>query len=326
MRNQLLVANERNRDTITYSILIQIIKHLCSGGRLMVHVQGRIDLSSLRLEDLEKLEAALIGHDKKILVISKQKSLAIPKGYSIIKYKTLKETERNRLMERLEKVHISYKHDANYDTAIEAIMRGLIANDIEFSIDEYDIMYRDDIEEYEKEIGNSDRIIMFVVPSYLKSIDCMFEMTQMFANGNIRERIFPVVDMGKIPRNGDTLKQIKDYWQREKERKAEQIKTEPGSSTFVIKELEKIDNILKWMDDFWDYIVHINTGKYEDLIANDAALLIEELKTSHSKITPHIDEKFIPSHDTKPHISRAVNQTGEKSIYIENNTGSITIN
>ena len=226
---------------------------------------------------------------------------------------------------RLEKVHISYKHDDDYKTAIEAIKRGLTANSIAFSIDEYNIMYRDNIEEYEKEIGASDRVVMFVIPSYLKSLDCMFEMTQLFKNGNIRERIFPVVDMEAIPRNGDGLKQIKDYWLKEKIRKSEQIKVEPGGSTFVLREIQKIDDILKTMDDLWEYLVHINTGNYEKLIENDAALLIEKLKNTLPKVAASIDEKFVPSKDTMPAGFRTVTQNGEKSLNIENNYGSIII-
>ena len=69
----------------------------------------------------------------------------------------------------------------------------------------------------------------------------MFEMTQMFKNGNVRERVYPVVDMGNIPRNGDGLMEIKSHWQQEKEKKLEQIKV--GGSDFIIEELKKINNL-----------------------------------------------------------------------------------
>ena len=36
-------------------------------------------------------------------------------------------------------------------------------NDIDFSIDQYDLMYRMSIKEYEKEIGKSDVVILFVI-------------------------------------------------------------------------------------------------------------------------------------------------------------------
>ena len=63
---------------------------------------------------------------------------------------------------------------------MEAIKRGLEKNGIYYSIDVQDIKYRDDIVAYEKEIGSADKVIMFITATYLKSIDCMFEMTEIF--------------------------------------------------------------------------------------------------------------------------------------------------
>lgn len=325
LRNQFLIADERKRDSIVYSLLIQIMKHLCLGKKSVVHIHGKIDLLSLRLEDLYKLDAALTHHDETILVISKQKCMIIP-NENITKVKSLKEPFRYRLMDnRLNKVHISYKHDDAYEDALKAILAGLEKHNIAYSIDKYDIMYRDNIDDYEKEIGVSDRVIMFVIPKYFESLDCMFEMTQMFKNGNVRDRIIPVVDMGKIPRNGDGLTRIKDYWQNEKVRKSRRISTEPGGSTYLLMEIQRIDDIIKTLDNLWLFICRTSTGSYEELIENNAAFLMEELKKTLPKVTAQIDEKFVPSKDTKPTAFREVNQFGEKSIYIENNTGSITI-
>jgi len=132
--------------------------------------------------------------------------------------KSLKRLNQNKFMEnRLKKVYISYKHDKNYDEALEAIRNGLKKNKIDYSIDVLDIKYRDDIVKYEKEIGSADRIIIFIIASYLKSIDCMFEMTEIFKNQDVRERMFPIVDMIPISRNREGLKEIKDYWQEQKD-------------------------------------------------------------------------------------------------------------
>ena len=62
------------------------------------------------------------------------------------------------------------------------------------------------------------------------------------------------------------------------------------------------------------------------MVENDAALLIEELKKTLSKVEVKIDEKFVLSGDTQPSVIRKTTQNGEKSVYVENNTGSIIIN
>lgn len=322
LRNALLGEKIKGRDTVFFSLLVLVMRKLGAEKRTVIHVSSQFDIASLSHEDLSKLNEAIIDCKNPVIIVNKRRTID-----SLIKTISLRETIAvDNKMDRTEVLHISYRHDAAYEDALKSIQIGLEKNGIPYSIDEYDIMYRDNIDDYEKEIGASDKVIMFVIPSYLKSLDCMFEMTQMFKNGNVRERIYPVVDMGGIPRNGDGLKQIKDFWQEEKIRKSEQIKTEPGGSSFVMQEIEKIDDIILTLNAFWGFICRDFTGKYEQLIENDAVLLIEELNKTWPKESSLIDENFVPSDDTKPAGFRAVVQHGEKSVYVENNTGTININ
>ena len=227
---------------------------------------------------------------------------------------------------RLKKVYISYKHDKNYDEALEAIKRGLKKNDIYYSIDVQDIKYRDDIVAYEKEIGSADKVIMFITATYLKSIDCMFEMTEIFKNEDVKNRVFPVVDLQPIPRNRNGLKEIKDFWLKQKVNASVQMQTEFGCSDYVINELSKINAIIKALDEFWDYLVHINTGSFKDLLSNDAALLMEEIQRVTARKTAELDEGIVSMGENQPTAIRQITQSGEKSVYVENNTGTININ
>lgn len=321
LRKYLLTGTAKNRDSILFALLTLVMRNVSAERKVVIHIRGRFDLTSLTDDEVSLFDAALDDHGNPIIVINKQRT--VNPLIKTISLKGNKYTYQN--MNRIEMLHISYKHDDAYEDVMKAIRTGLEKNGIPYSIDEYDIMYRDNIDDYEKEIGASSMVIMFVIPSYLESLDCMFEMTQMFKNGNVRERIFPVVDMGDIPRNGDGLKKVKDFWQKEKVRKSEQITTEPGSSSFVIQEIQKIDDVIKTLDDLWFFICRGFTGKFEELIKNDAAMLMEIIKESKPRVVAPIDEKFIPSDDTKPAGFRNVIQNGEKSVYVENNTGTINI-
>lgn len=322
LRNYFLNEPTQRKDTILLSLLALIMRELSLERKTIIHVCGKYDLTSLTRDEVYKLNEAINEGSYPIIVVNKKRTLD-----PLITTVSLKGSKRVISMkERKRVLHISYKHDTDYENVMKSIQAGLEKNNIPYSIDEYDIMYRDCIDDYEKEIGASDRVIMFVIPSYLKSLDCMFEMTQMFRNGNVRKRIFPVVDMGGIPRNGDGLKQIKDFWQEEKIRKSEQIKTEPGGSSFVMHEIEKIDDIILTLNAFWSFICRDSTGKFEKLIENDAVLLIEELNKTWPKEGGLIDENFVPSDDTQPAGFRTVIQNGEKSVYVENNAGTININ
>ena len=329
LRDQLMTADEQRKDVIIYSLAIQILKHFSTSGKAVIHMLGRIDLSSIELEDLDKLNAALNCIDDTIVVICTHKNREKPMVEYVIN-KSLKGYNNNKIMEnrlkKLKKVYISYKHDENYNGAMEAIKRGLEKNGIYYSIDVQDIKYRDDIVKYEKEIGSADKVIMFITASYLKSIDCMFEMTEIFKNSDVRNRVFPVVDMQPIPRNIYGLKEIKDYWSEQKVHASIQIQTEPGSSDFVISELLKIDAIIKNLDDFWYYLVHINTGSFKDMIDNDAALLMEEIQRVTARKTAELEEKIISMGENQPTVIRQITQNGEKSVYVEKNIGTININ
>lgn len=324
-RDHYFAPEIKEKETIIYSLSILVMRDLCPKGKSVLHIQGDIDLNTLEHEDLWKLKESIDCHEGSVLIISKYKKssgMGVDSNITLISFK--EETKYTHMENKLTKVYISYKHDPAYEVAIKAIQLGLTQKAIAFSIDEKDIKYRDNIEEYEKEIGKAERVIMFVTPSYLKSIDCMFEMTRIFGNKNVRERVFPVVDMGSIPRNGNGFKAIEEYWQSEKDRKLDDMKG-VGNTEFLQGEIVKINDILKFLNEFWDYIVHVNTGNYKELTANDAALLMEELLKTQPTVTASIEETIVPSDDIEPAGLRKVIQNGEKSVYIEKNIGNIII-
>lgn len=231
------------------------------------------------------------------------------------------------MTQHLSKVYISYKHDSQYDYVIERITNGLKKNHIAYSIDLKDLQYKDNIEAYEKEIGQADRVIMVITPNYFTSLACMFEMSQIFERGDVEERVFPIVDIANEgPRDGNLLTKIKKYWQDQKKEKSMKLQEEQGNSKFDLAEVTKIDGIIRYLDDFWAFLVHINTGNVEDLTKDDAAMLIAVLQ--ETKPSTLIADEAISASPTpvKPVCTKSVMQFGEKSVYIEMNEGTITIN
>ena len=324
LRLAIINSSGQQKENIIYETLMRVIK-MSNGRTSVLLLYGEPDLSSFRHEELAVLNYSVCHNGMTTLILSKKKSNGcLNQEENIVKYITLK--SNYKMGNRQYKVHITYKHDELHNSGIEAICAGLHTRNIPFSIDKYDILYRDNIQRYEEEIGVSNIVIMFVIPEYLKSLDCMYEMTQLFKNGNVENRVFPIVDMGDIPRNGDGLSQIKNYWNDKKNRKAEQIKNEPGNSSYMIKEISKIDDILKTMDEFWEYIVHTNTGEYTEMVADNANLLVNEIEKQIEVSSVFQDNKFTPTTETAPKQSRRIFQHGDKSLYVENNSGTININ
>lgn len=323
--NVLFNSGSTDRGGILYSLLIMTMQHLCKTNENFVHICGEYDLTSLNHEELSMLKGALDHNNSIVLITSNYKGYLKSIRDPLITKKVL--GKHSKIMEnKLNKVYISYKHEDKYDYALKSIINGLHNNNIPYSIDTIDIKYKDDIVKYEKKIGGADRVIMFVIPSYLESIDCMFEMSEIFKNKDVVERVYPVVNLESIPRNIDGLESIRNYWRSQKDKIAELTKTESSSFDYIISDFNKINAILKQLDDFWDFIVHRYTGDYNKLVENDAALLMEELQKVTAGGTQVPEEKFEPSESTKPTVIRTISQNGEKAIYIENNNGNITIN
>ena len=327
-RKQLFAAEGRRLGGVLYSMVIEMMGALCRSDISVLHISGELDLSSLSHEELCILKESMAHHYNRIIVLSKQKHVVDSEYDNLIRRVSLKEQKYSfSYMENaIDKVHITYKHDDEHEEALNAVLAGLDKESIPYSIDRYDILYRSSIDEYEKEIGQADRVIMFVIPDYLKSLDCMFEMTEIFKNGYVKERTFPVVDLGEMKKNGDSLKQLKDYWQGEKVRKLEMMKTEPGGSEFIMQETRKIDTIISTLDKFWLFICRESTGQYDKLIENDAALLVEEIGKAMTTQTGCSDEAFVAPGTTRPQSNRTTNQNGARSVYVEENNGTLIIN
>lgn len=231
---------------------------------------------------------------------------------------------------KLDKVHISYKHLTSHKDKVECMYQSLMAAGIESSIDQHDLDVRDSIREYEKEIGLSKQVIVIITPEYLKSIQCMFELKEIIKNGDIKKRITVIAELDGIERNADGLRKIKDYWQEEKVRKAEQIKTEPGQIKVLTDELSIINDVITELDDAWLYISQHLTGGIEEMSKDNASKLVSVIKKalSEESVVTNLEplsntSSAIRTATTPP--ARSIKQ-GQKSVYIENLNGDIHIN
>lgn len=101
--------------------------------------------------------------------------------------------------------------------------------------DRRDIKYRNSIKEFMKQIRNEDYVLIIISDNYLKSSNCMYEVTEFIKDENYKERILPIVKSDvKIFNALDRSKYIR-YWQNEYNK----LKDE----TSDIDELNKLDNI-----------------------------------------------------------------------------------
>ena len=97
----------------------------------------------------------------------------------------------------------------------------------------------------------------------------------------------------------------------------------------LIEEIKIIDSIIRNLDDFWAYITNTNTGTLKTLTENNAQVLIQELKKIpiENKITSVLADDNVIQLEDAPQISKKIiQQHGEKSIVIENFSGTLNVN
>ncbi len=321
LTDSLMCGSLVHKDSIVSQILFRCFTCLDSKNLriIILSITGR---SVIAEEDIALLNNALYEQKSAFVVV-----LTSNRFYG--KQTIIKSINMPKRLNSQDKVHVSYKHLARHAEAIEEIYNGLKNAGIPVSIDKHDVEIRDSIREYEDEIGQSKHVIVVITPEYLHSIQCMYELKGIVKNGDMRRRVTAIVEIDDIARNADGLRKVKDYWQKEKTRKAKQINTEPGQIKVLTNELSIINEIITELDDVWEYISEIMTGSIEEITSNNAEKLVRIIKKA---IEENSDIAMIGS--TSAVSSTSATQTapatkeihqGEKSVYIENIQGNIII-
>ena len=221
-------------------------------------------------------------------------------------------------------VYVSYKHSEAANSHIEAIIKGLKANRIEYSIDKEHVGYRDNIRKYEEEIGQGARIIVIITDDYLESPHCMYELTQIWKNKNIKERVFPIIDIEKYPRDSEGLLMSKAYWKKAQAKKCGLLVQETGSNELLQRELNDINDIMKNINDVWTYIHDMNSLDMKTLMQDNAQYIMDKIKESFAEeaVGANLQTNNLTDiNSTSPSIT----QNGNTNLNIGSNYGTINI-
>lgn len=222
------------------------------------------------------------------------------------------------------KVYVSYMHNEATDSHINAIINGLQANHIDYSIDKEHVGYRDSIRKYEEEIGRGARIIVIITDDYLESPHCMYELTQIWNNKDVKERVFPIIDIEKYPRDSGGLYKTKAYWNNERAKKCELLAQETGSNELLQRELNDINDIISNINNVWTYIHDVNSLDMKSLTQDNAQYLMDQIKESFADESIGLNLQTNNLTDISS-SSPSVAQNGNTNLYIGHNYGAINI-
>ncbi|MDE6739030.1 MAG: DNA cytosine methyltransferase [Lachnospiraceae bacterium] len=205
--------------------------------------------------------------------------------------------------ETKQKIFLSYcQRDRDIADLIEKKLGPLIKKDFYISRDIRDVKYRESFKKFMDTVRDHEYIMMIISDRYLKSVNCMYEVTEAFKDKDFEKKILFFVlseddkkyyqsdASGEIAANiYEPVKQARYtlYWQKKEQEISEKIKqiNEPVYSRKLTEELTHIKEIEMDLPDFFSYIsdarglpleTHLQTNFRElrDIIYRETSVMV----------------------------------------------------
>lgn len=161
-------------------------------------------------------------------------------------------------------IFLSYNwQDADIANRIDTYLSGI--NGITIRRDVRDIGSWDSIREFMKSVRQQDYVVLIVSDLYLKSKNCMFEVTEILKEQAYAGRIFPAVVERGIYDPLIRMEYIK-YWQQECHKLETAIRgIDPSVTVEVAADLKRYKSIASSIGEFLDLVSDMNNPDIEDI-------------------------------------------------------------
>jgi hypothetical protein len=232
---------------------------------------------------------------------------------------------KNKIMNTPE-IYISYAWSKESEAILEALCIVLDENRLKYYVDKKEIDYKDNIREFEDRLGKGDYIILIISDKFLKSMNCMYEMLRIKENGDVYNRIFPIVlKDAKIYDPEERIDYI-IHWEQKKESLNKKLKL-VGAEDLIGARFD-IDNISKFrviIDSVTSILREMNTLSVDTHTTSNFEKLINSIKRQAENTFNLEKENDVQNERSKSFQNKTVNQFGHKSVYIEKNEGNVNI-
>ncbi len=193
---------------------------------------------------------------------------------------------------REKKIFLSYSW-ANKDIAT-IIDKDFAELGIKLTRDERDLKYKNSLREFMNSIGDHDYVITLISDAYLKSENCMYEITEVMRTRTYNEKILMIVLNDKdskfqIEDRGDigakiysSIQRIEyiNYWDKKEKQLVDAIQTiqEDISKIQPLNDLKRVKNIKSNIADFMVMISDMLNISLEDHKNNDYKQIVDIVK------------------------------------------------
>ena len=186
-------------------------------------------------------------------------------------------------------MNIFLSYNWNNKTEADYIEKNLSSIGISIKRDINNLNYKDDLREFMTQIRESDYAIILVSVDYLKSPNCLFELTQLFKDKDYDKKILPIIcDNTKIYSVSDKVSIIK-YWSEKCNEIETQIKIlEPTNALNLLKELKLYKDIYSSIDEFLENISKRLNINISDAVKNNFKDILDFIGFDHNPLKKEI--------------------------------------
>jgi internalin A len=189
------------------------------------------------------------------------------------------EARQRPLAEVSKEVFVSYAWGGESSDVVDKLEEALGGQAITLLRDKNEIKYRDAIREFMKRIGQGKCIVVILSKKYLESKYCMFELNEIADQGDVRDRVFPIILKDANVLDGEGRLQYISYWEAKKAKLDSQMKKVGGENIRgIADELDQMARIRSTIDGLMDILADMNCLTPEQHEGSDFAELATALQ------------------------------------------------
>jgi internalin A len=163
------------------------------------------------------------------------------------------------------RVFVSYKQSDESIALVDRIENVLRDHGITLIRDRNEVAYRDSFRKFMERLGAGDAIVVVLSDAYLKSENCMFELTEIAGGGGLHKRVYPVKMADANISNPETRLDYAIYWnKRTAALKEKMTRAEPEDLSGSHEDLKDFGRFRATIDGLVKTFSDMNTLKVGD--------------------------------------------------------------
>jgi internalin A len=178
-------------------------------------------------------------------------------------------------------VFVSYHWGGEADALVDEIQQRMSERGVHITRDRDEVNYRDSIEKFMRRLGAGKAVVVVLDKAYLRSRNCLFELTRIAQDRGFAARIFPIVmaDAGIF----DAVERVRHikYWENKRDELDEAMRSVGQENLHGIREeLDLYETIRNTIAGILDVLGDMNTLTEQNLRADGFEHLYRSLEAA----------------------------------------------